>query len=300
LMVMEKYEPLEQVNSVDEFAAVIVDVVRAHHWVWETASILHRDISASNIMLRKVDAHAVGVLCDWDLAMGISHEEEAVQDFPDDESDWGDENDELDNADGSVDKDHGEEFDTAKDQGAEASQKDENAAMEARCRARYRTGTGPFMSLELLTEGQPPRHKYRFDLESFFFVIAWFCAVFDPERHTLGHILEWERGDLPTIGHNKMAFLSNKNVYKEIFARTHTSYRPLWKKWVKPLYTKFSSNNVQRIAIHSLGAELKDARDEGLKDVEEQLSADIARRRNRIEQNMNYEAFMAILKAPMD
>jgi len=131
-------------------------------------------------------------------------------------------------------------------------------------------------------------------------VIAWFCAVFDPDRHTLGHINEWERDDLCAIGSYKREFLSSIDVYKEIFARTHTSYKPLWKKWVKPLYTMFSWNITERHAIHTLGAERKDARDEGFKDVEERLSADIARRRIWIEQSTTYEAFMAILKAPMD
>ena len=44
----------------------------------------------------------------------------------------------------------------------------------------YQTGTGPFMALDLLADGDPPVHKYRFDLESFFFVLVWHCAVHDP------------------------------------------------------------------------------------------------------------------------
>lgn len=43
----------------------------AHHWVYETSKILHRDISISNIMFRRTRSRhrpVSGVLCDWDLA----------------------------------------------------------------------------------------------------------------------------------------------------------------------------------------------------------------------------------------
>ena len=42
--------------------------ILAHHWVYETSGILHRDISVGNIMLYRDTASIVGVLCDWDLA----------------------------------------------------------------------------------------------------------------------------------------------------------------------------------------------------------------------------------------
>ncbi|EED80082.1 predicted protein [Postia placenta Mad-698-R] len=62
MIVMKKYEKLEQVESVDEFTRVFCDVVRAHHWVWETSSILHRDISSNNIMFYRDDGRVAGVL----------------------------------------------------------------------------------------------------------------------------------------------------------------------------------------------------------------------------------------------
>ncbi|OCH84537.1 hypothetical protein OBBRIDRAFT_696665, partial [Obba rivulosa] len=47
--------------------------------------------------------------------------------------------------------------------------------------AKYRTGTGPFMAIELLNEPRreagvdlTPNHQYRHDLESFFYVLVWF------------------------------------------------------------------------------------------------------------------------------
>ncbi|OSX56320.1 hypothetical protein POSPLADRAFT_1037599 [Postia placenta MAD-698-R-SB12] len=65
MIVMKRYEELEQ--------------VRTHHWVWETSNILHRDISSNNIMFYRDDGRVVGVLCDWDMAACISHEDKAVK-----------------------------------------------------------------------------------------------------------------------------------------------------------------------------------------------------------------------------
>ncbi|KAF9814361.1 hypothetical protein IEO21_05156 [Rhodonia placenta] len=50
MIVMKKYEKLEQVET--------------HHWVWETSSILHRDISSNNIMFYRDGGRVAGVLCD--------------------------------------------------------------------------------------------------------------------------------------------------------------------------------------------------------------------------------------------
>ncbi|TFY50388.1 hypothetical protein EVJ58_g11070 [Rhodofomes roseus] len=68
ILILKKYEPLETIGSAENFHVVFLDVVRAHHWVYETSMILHRDISPNNIMWYRLDGRIVGVLCDWDLA----------------------------------------------------------------------------------------------------------------------------------------------------------------------------------------------------------------------------------------
>lgn len=45
----------------------------------------------------------------------------------------------------------------------------------------HRTGTIPFMALDLLAPEPPARHLYRHDLESFFYVLVW-TAVFFPRE----------------------------------------------------------------------------------------------------------------------
>ena len=56
---------------------------------------------------------------------------------------------------------------------------------------RYRTGTGPFMALDLLCDGPVPLHVYRHDLESFFYVLVYVCAVWDPVQKMFGHLSSW-------------------------------------------------------------------------------------------------------------
>lgn len=70
-------------------------------------------------------------------------------------------------------------------QGSAASR---NAHEAAHDYPRYRTGTGPFMALDLLQYEQVLTHLYRHDLESFYWLLVWFVAGFDPKSHSVRHI----------------------------------------------------------------------------------------------------------------
>ena len=39
----------------------------------EIAHILHRDISAGNIMIKEIDGEVVGILIDWDMAKDLDN-----------------------------------------------------------------------------------------------------------------------------------------------------------------------------------------------------------------------------------
>ncbi|KAI0962150.1 hypothetical protein AcV7_001053 [Taiwanofungus camphoratus] len=52
------------------------------------------------------------------------------------------------------------------------------------------------MTLDLLDQCETPWHLYRFDLESFFYVLVWFCASFDPTQNRIGFITSWQNDDL--------------------------------------------------------------------------------------------------------
>ncbi|KAL6301518.1 hypothetical protein BKA93DRAFT_828167 [Sparassis latifolia] len=59
---MKEYQPLHMVNSPEEFIKVFTDVVHVHHWVSEISNILHRGISANNIMFYREGANIYGVI----------------------------------------------------------------------------------------------------------------------------------------------------------------------------------------------------------------------------------------------
>jgi len=77
-----------------------------------------------------------------------------------------------------------------------------------------RTGTVPFMALDLLTpkgQGGEIKHLYRHDLESFIWVLVWVCL-----RYRDGKLLtfkrpfdDWATKDAVTVGEKKVSFLIN-------------------------------------------------------------------------------------------
>ncbi|KAL1725822.1 hypothetical protein EV714DRAFT_220517 [Schizophyllum commune] len=69
---MLRLRPLWELNSVEEFEDCFLDIVEMHHNAYKYARALHRDISETNAMSRRVDGQAVGVLNDWDLACFVN------------------------------------------------------------------------------------------------------------------------------------------------------------------------------------------------------------------------------------
>ncbi|KAH7325241.1 hypothetical protein B0J17DRAFT_633180 [Rhizoctonia solani] len=69
--------------------------------------------------------------------------------------------------------------------------------------SNHRTGTLPFMAIDLLVE-VPPAHLYRHDLESFFYVLVWICAE---DHHG------WHRVDsVVAMAEKKTYFLVKSNM----------------------------------------------------------------------------------------
>ncbi|THH17572.1 hypothetical protein EUX98_g9104 [Antrodiella citrinella] len=91
------------------------------------------------------------------------------------------------------------------------------------------------MAYELLSYHPPPAHLYRHDLESFFWVLAWFCAVFNPDLHTVGFIPGWHQNRLQDIGTEKAKFLDSEKEVERVCANTHATYRPFITSWIRYL-----------------------------------------------------------------
>ncbi|KAH9950032.1 hypothetical protein B0H21DRAFT_830695, partial [Amylocystis lapponica] len=292
LMILRKYEELESVESVDEFKMVFEHVVRgefvcvayaalmseypltAHHWVWATSGILHHDLSTSNIMFyRDTDGHAVGVLCDWDLAeeklSSAEYEEDDRLIFPIHPVPKQDDTPPIDQA----------------------------ILEECPPRPRYCTGTGPFIALDILLAKEPPLHHYRHDLESLFYVLAYVCAVFDPDHYQFGRFRAWERNNLLDVAMSKTVFFANGvGFFLSTFKDCHEEYRPLVDDWVRPLWRLFSRAAVKRIAIVSLITDRDYAARMGRDHIVAKLNAEIAPLVTAWRQTITYEAFMDCLQ----
>ncbi|KAG2118222.1 uncharacterized protein F5147DRAFT_768356 [Suillus discolor] len=91
-------------------------------------------------------------------------------------------------------------------------------------RGNERTGTVPFMALDLLTEeGQrgEVKHVYRHDLESFMWCFAWISLRYEkgvPLRRRLRPLDEWATLDAVTCGEKKYYFQGHM---KKLPARSH-------------------------------------------------------------------------------
>ncbi|KAH9831015.1 uncharacterized protein C8Q71DRAFT_318204 [Rhodofomes roseus] len=222
-LILKRYQRLEAIGSAECFHVVFVDVVRAHHWVYETSKILHGDISINNIMWFIKDGQVIGVLCDWDLAedhsngdlLSIGPTEAVGASLPPGTS-------------------TGEKM--AKPSNEPQSQTDAEQVPESTTvpsegdhmrKPRYRTGTGPFMALDLLREGYPPLRKYRHDLESFFYLYAYAAAGYDPTNNIFRPIKQWQLESLVAIGDQKYKFLTNDVENEAVFSAAHEEFKPL-------------------------------------------------------------------------
>jgi Fungal protein kinase len=73
--------------------------------------------------------------------------------------------------------------------------------------SKQRTGTKPFMAIDLLRP-DPPVHVYRHDLEPMFYVLVWITSRFhDGEEITDAPLREWADEDGTTLVDKKHSFI---------------------------------------------------------------------------------------------
>lgn len=193
---------------------------------------------------------------------------------------------------------------------------------------RYRTGTGPFMAMDLLRPGLPPPHLYRHDLESLLYLLVYVCVTLDLQEKKFRRLPAWERESLLDIGRNKRDFLLGDDAYYETFvSSSDPAFKPLVtgkESWAYRLWHHFAAIEVSYISIitavqEETGAELStevqksqeeaDEDEEEEEDFEDQYDDDdddgvtnsqpsseqLKRRREKL---ITYAKFMDILGAP--
>jgi hypothetical protein len=96
--------------------------------------------------------------------------------------------------------------------------------------ANHRTGTLPFMATDLLVDNPPP-HLYRYDLESFFYVLLWMCVQ--------GHC-GWDTvGSISAMRKEKSDFFSAERGNPVDHLPILDKFEPLKATWLKKLYRLF-------------------------------------------------------------
>ncbi|KAJ7883488.1 hypothetical protein B0H14DRAFT_2701921 [Mycena olivaceomarginata] len=79
---------------------------------------------------------------------------------------------------------------------------------ELRPTSKQRTGTEPYMAVDLLVTGPPPPHLYRFDLESLFYVLAYVvCQYHDGKKIDNPPFDAWDHLPTTALRAKKSQFL---------------------------------------------------------------------------------------------
>ncbi|ETW75472.1 hypothetical protein HETIRDRAFT_461331 [Heterobasidion irregulare TC 32-1] len=106
--------------------------------------------------------------------------------------------------------------------------------------SRYRTGTGPFMAIDLLKPKMGPPHYYRHDLESFFYILLWSACTFllngteVKKQHKL--VEPWSVVNWGDIRDKKVGFFSRAGEgFGDLNEAVTEPFRLLLDSWIRPL-----------------------------------------------------------------
>ncbi|KAL4252758.1 DNA polymerase alpha subunit B [Pleurotus pulmonarius] len=124
----------------------------------------------------------------------------------------------------------------------------------AMCKStNHRTGTGPFMALDLL-DPVPPIHVYRHDLESLFYVLIWAAVHYDigsdvPHTHEVHKKLEKWTEAYETAHDAKASFIWKP---ASVLNCIKPAWRPVRQTWLQPLCDLFLKAQVNANRLSAL------------------------------------------------
>lgn len=268
MVVVEEHGPIQSITSIEEFKQVYTDVVIAHSWVWATSSIIHRNISTDSIRITTKDGTARGVLCNWDQAGRTDPEAEARED---------------------ADFVHGASPDSP-------PQHDPTAAPHERLSLHTAATTWTFTAVDLLARA-PPAHRPLHELESFLYLLAYFCVAFDPSTHTLRSFPDWEGADRAALARTKVAFLQSHDAICSTEEYVCEPLRGLWSGWVEPLWLAFNRAEAHATRARMLRERLDGMRRCGKEDSVQKLEKEVRECLAQRRAAMTHPLFVKILKA---
>ncbi|EPT05418.1 hypothetical protein FOMPIDRAFT_1044752 [Fomitopsis schrenkii] len=268
-----------------EFGLNLIGSV-AHHWAYETSKVLHCDISLNNIMWFRRGEEIIGVLCGWDLAVDQENSEWQAANIG-----------QVDVATAPPGEDKGKSVSLRQSQHlpSRPSNVEQPAATpENKVKSRYRTCTGPFMAEELLFSNPPPAHKYRYDVESFFYVYVCGAATYRPDGDKKIFVIkDWDHESLKEISHAKFGFMMRGGVdqYDELFEGAHADFKPAIDGFLYDMWFAFGAVSLLSTEINRLSAKRRRL----VTPEDEKMIAD---KRQAQDDKITYQAFMKLLGEP--
>ncbi|KAJ7196005.1 hypothetical protein C8J57DRAFT_1107045, partial [Mycena rebaudengoi] len=116
-----------------------------------------------------------------------------------------------------------------------------------RSTSKHRTGTAPYMSVDLLVTGPPPPHLYRFDLESLFYVIVYIVYQYHEGKKIDNPPLgAWDHLPTPILRTEKVIFLATN-----MLVRPTSNFRSL-RKLILLLHMMFREGYHARTTANAL------------------------------------------------
>ncbi|KAJ3495577.1 hypothetical protein NLJ89_g10605 [Agrocybe chaxingu] len=209
VLVTDLYHKLHEAADVEEFKRIFLDCLECHYHTYTTGRVLHRDISENNLMFADPKEVAAPT---------------GVTDWP--SSRWGILND----------------FDLGSEVDADGKVQSSNA--------NHRTGTLPYMATDLLRLPQAidallkverPKHYYRHDLESFFYILIFASTryTFDPQKPckpTPSCLADWQDSNKAEV--SKTHFYTTHGI-TPVRSAVLPHFVGLWDEWIYPLYRMF-------------------------------------------------------------
>ncbi|EPT00207.1 hypothetical protein FOMPIDRAFT_1050030, partial [Fomitopsis schrenkii] len=169
-----------------------------------------------------------------------------------------------------------------------------DATAENNARPRYRTGTGPFMAVELLLSNPPPAHKYRYDVESFFYVYVCGAATYRADRdQKIVVIKDWNYDSLKTIGNEKVVFLKYKAKYAQVFEGAHADFKPAIHGFLFNMWLAFRG-----VSLLTEEIDLMAPLDPGMPSFAPEDEKMIANKKQAQDDKITYQAFMKLMGEP--
>ncbi|KAI0791100.1 hypothetical protein C8Q75DRAFT_805962 [Abortiporus biennis] len=206
VIIMEEYIPLFHVKSAEHFERIFIQCIRAHHFIFMICRILHCDLSFANIMFRYNENGEPEAVL-CDFDLSLFRPLPLPRTYAPNELTLYD------------------------DEGSR--------------------GTAPFMAIDcqlhlFQEETTLQYHHLSHDLESFFWLLLYFCVAFKPQKHEIDIIdeLEWHPDEV--VVELKRTLIHDDDAYGK-FVADHCKNKEYLrfllgdKCWVSRLRKRFSS-----------------------------------------------------------